>query len=165
MEWVREELSAMSPEACANIATVLWRVNGSLSVMSCHKIADFRPGIYSLDPGDIRKFGDEEDFSYDEEAKEESDPTIDPMSYQFTGTDSGSLVVVDFTHLFKVSELLVWEKYDLALRGDDSVFANIVESLGGPCFAVIDSGGKPGMDFDGDGTYTIKAGAVKLRGG
>lgn len=161
-EFVYDEMSAMTPDSRANIRTVLWRMNGSLSVMSCCVIADFRPGLFTLDPCHIRKFGaDDEDFSFDEEGKDEDDPTIDPTSYQFVGTDSATLIMVDFAHSFDFCRLFRWEKYDQALRGDDNVFANINVALGGPYFALVSAVGMPGMDFDGDGTFTIKAGAIK----
>ena len=56
--------------------------------------------------------------------------------------------------------LLTWEQYDLGLQ-DDAVFVNIIAALGGPYFAVIHGGCAPGMEFDGDGTYTIPPGCVR----
>jgi hypothetical protein len=160
--FVREEMSALPPETRADIRTVLLRMNGSLSVMSCYQIPDFRPGLYTLDPREIRKFGyDDEDSSYDEEGKEENDPTIDPMNYQFVGTDTAAIVIADFAHLFELVEQLTWERYDLSLRGDVAVFEEISNSLGGPYFAVISGVSLPGMEFDGDGTYTLRAGAIR----
>jgi hypothetical protein len=161
-EFVLEEMSAMTPDSRANIRTVLWRMNGSFSVMSCFLIADFHPGLFTLDPCDIRKFGDDdEDFSYDELEKEEDDPTIDPTSYQFAGTDSATLILVDFARLFDFVSLFRWENYDLSCRGDNSVFANINGGLGTPCFALVSAGGLPDMECDGDGTFTINAGAIR----
>jgi hypothetical protein len=45
---------------------------------------------------------------------------------------------------------------------DDAILPGIVERLGGPYFALIASGIGLGMQFDGDGTYTILGDSVKL---
>jgi len=75
--------------------------------------------------------------------------------------DSGTLIFADVAHLPKLVALLTWEKYDRSL-GDDTILPAIVEQLGGPHFAVVVSDSRLGMKFDGDGTYTIPAGSVKL---
>ena len=55
-----------------------------------------------------------------------------------------------------------WEQYDLSLQAEgDAVIARIVEALGGTYFALIHGGCMPGMEFDGDGTYTILVGRLK----
>lgn len=158
---IRDELSEIPPERSGDIRTVLWRMNGSLSQLGCMAVTDFRPGMYRLDPRGIRKFGDEDDdLSFDEEAKAEDDPTIDPAKYQFAGTDSAAFVFVDFACIREFVRVFEWEKWDRVLRGDDSIIPQINDSLGGPHFAIVSGGTMNGMEFDGDGTYTIMPGAI-----
>ncbi|MEX0611512.1 MAG: hypothetical protein WD229_05290 [Pirellulales bacterium] len=80
-------------------------------------------------------------------------------SYPFVSVDTAAIVFVDISHLADVLELLTWEQYDLGLQ-DDRVFRRIADALGAPCFALILAAGPP-YEFDGDGTYTLKPGAVR----
>ena len=118
----------------------------------------FGAGFYTLDPRDIKKFGDEdENLDYSEGEQEADDEAPD---YLFVGVDSGTLIIADLAHLPKLVTLLTWEQYDRSLR-DETVFPSIIERLGGPYFAVILSDSRLGMQFDGDGTYTILAERVR----
>jgi hypothetical protein len=160
LNWVRDQIGALPVDDLADVSTVLSLVNANQIIMSCCDIADFRPGMYMLDPRNIRKFGDEdEEFDYDD-----ADPTDDSdqvaIRYPFVSIDSSALLLVDFAHLPKVVEVLTWEQYDLALQ-DDALFGRITNALGGPCFAVIMGGCMPGMEFDGDGVYTIRSDAFR----
>jgi hypothetical protein len=126
--------------------------------LACFTIPDFRPGLYSLDPRDIKKFGDEDDdLDYSEGEEETSD---EAPQYLFAGVDSGTLIFADFAHLPKLVTLLTWEQYDRSL-GDDTVFPAVLDRLGGPYFAVIVSDARLGMQFDGDGVYTVAAGCLR----
>jgi hypothetical protein len=148
-------------EAALDIAEVLERVNLNYSAMACYTIPDFQPGWFTLDPHDIKKFGDEEeDFDYCETNQGEGESAGGALSLPFIAVDSGALIVADAGHLPRLVNLLTWEQYDLGFQ-DDSVFGKVVEALGGPYFAVILSGCMPGMQFDGDGTYTIPIGRVR----
>src|SRR2546421_12010744 len=73
-----------------DVGGLLERVNGNYPAMSCYTIADFRPGMYTLDPRDIKKFGDEEqEFDYsaaDQTERESADKTA---SFPFVAVDSG----------------------------------------------------------------------------
>ena len=83
-------------------------------------------------------------------------------SYPFAAVDSKALIVADIAQLPNLVRFLTWEKYDLSLQDQgDAVIGMIVEALGGPYFAVIHGGCMPGMEFDGDGTYTIPVGRLK----
>jgi hypothetical protein len=146
------------------VAELLQRANASHPALACFTIPGFRPGLYTLDPHDIKKFGDEEEeFDYVDDDVEREPPGI-ASSYPFAAVDSGALIVADVEQLPKLAGSLTREQYDLGLQ-DDAVFGKIVEALGGPYFAVIHGGRMPGMEFDGDGTYTIPMGCVRpLRG-
>ena len=143
------------------VAGLLERVNVNHPAMACYTIPDFRPGLFTLDPHDIKKFGDEEeDLDYSKGDHAEGEPAGTALSFPFAAVDSGALIVADVDHLPRLVNLLTWEQYDLGLQ-DDAVFGKIVEALAGPYFAVISGGCMPGMEFDGDGTYTIPAGCVR----
>jgi hypothetical protein len=151
LDVLRDLLLAAAP---FDMAAILEQANANYPAMACYTIPDFRPGLFTLDPRDIKKFGDEdEDFDYGGE-QAESDPDNTEPSYAFAAVDSGTLILADVARLPKLVTLLTWEEYDKALGGD-GVFPRITEGLGGPYFAVIVSDSRLGMQFDGDGTYTV----------
>jgi hypothetical protein len=155
LDMIRDSLP---PEGHLDVGTLVER-HGAM--MACYTIEEFRPGFYTIDPRDIQKFGDEEqDFDYSEAAQAETQPVDEAKSFPFAMVDSGALVVADVAHLPKLVTLLTWEQYNLGLQ-DEAVFVNIIEALGGPYFAVIHGRCMPGMEFDGDGTYTIPRGCVR----
>ena len=142
-----------------DIAELLERANANHPAVGWFTIPDFRPGLYTLDPRDIKKFGDEDDdFDYGEGEQEAGDKAPD---YLWVAVDSGTLIFADVAHLPKLVTLLTWEQYDRSL-GDDTILPAIVERLGGPHFAVVVSDSRLGMQFDGDGTYTVSAASMKL---
>jgi len=148
-------------DATFDVAGLLERANANHPAMACYTIPEFRPGLFTLDPHDIKKFGDEEeDFDYSEGDQAGGEAAWKAPSFPFAGVDSGALIVADVGRLPRLVKLLSWEQYDLGLQ-DDAVFGKIVEELGGPYFAVIRGGCMPGMEFRGDGTYTIPVGRVR----
>ena len=152
---------SLPPDGHLDVGPLLERVTVNFPAMSCYTIEDFRPGFYTLDPRDIKKFGDDQDdLDYSEGEHDEGEPGDKAASLPFAAVDSGALIVADVAHLSKLVTLLDWEQYDLGLQ-DDAVFVNIIEALGGPYFAVIHGGCMPGMEFDGDGTYTIPRGCIR----
>ncbi len=152
---------SLPPDGGLDVGALLERVNVNYPVMGCYSIDEFQPGLYTLDPRDIRKFGDEEqDFDYDQGEQAPIQPPDKATSFPFAAVDSGALIVADVSRLSKLVTLLTWEQYDLGLQ-DDAVFFNITVALGGACFAVIHGGCMPGMEFAGDGSYTIPRGCVR----
>lgn len=141
-----------------NVPLFLERANANNANLACFTIPDFRPGLFTLDPCDIKKFGDEEEvLDYGERESETDDEAPD---YLFAGVDSGTLIFADVAHLPKLAKLLTWEQYDRSL-GDDTILPAIVERLGGPFFAVVVSDSRLGMQFDGDGTYTVAPASLR----
>ena len=158
LDLLRDLLPAGTP---LDVDGLLERANVNHSALACFTIPDFRPGLFTLDPHNIKKFGDEEeDFDYSEGDQAEEEPAGKASSFPFAAVDSGALIVADVGHLPQFVNLLTWEQYERGLQ-DDAVFGKIVEALGGPYFAVINGGIMPGMEFDGDGTYTIPVGCVR----
>ncbi len=142
----------LPPGAPMDVSAFLERANANNASLACLTIPDFRPGFYALDPRDIKKFGDEDEgLDYSESEPETDDGATD---YVFAGVDSGALIFADVVHLPKLVTLLTWEQYDRSL-GDDTILPRILERLGGPFFAVVVSDSRLGMQFDGDGTYTV----------
>jgi hypothetical protein len=161
LDMIRDRLASFSTDDPVEASRVPEQVNVKYSAMSCYQIGDFQPGVYTLSPQDIQKFGDEdEDLDYNEAEEDEKVSPDLQVHYPFVGVDSGALIIADFAHVSQLVNLLTWEQYDLGLQ-DESVFGKITDALGGPYFALIIGGIMPGMEFDGDGTYTIKAGAVR----
>jgi hypothetical protein len=141
-----------------DVSRLLERANANHPALACFMISDFQPGLYTLDPRDIRKFGNEDDdFDYGED-EQQPDKTV--PDYLFTAVDSGTLLLADVAYLPKLVILLTWEQYDRS-RGDDTILPGIVEQLGSPYFAVVASDSRLAMEFDGDGTYTIPASCVR----
>jgi len=152
----------LRPATPVDVVGLLERANANHPALACFTIPDFQPGLYTLDPHDIKKFGDEdEEFDYgDEDGKRALADGV--PSNPFAAVDSGALIVADMRQLSKLVRLLTWEQYDLSLQAQgDAVLAKIVAALGGPYFAIIHGGCMPGMQFDGDGTYTIPVGSLK----
>jgi len=152
----------LSPGAPMDVRELLERANANNASLACLTIPGFRPGVYTLDPRDIKKFGEEDkDYEYSEGEQVADDEAPD---YLYFGVDSGTLIFADIAHLPELVALLPWEQYDRSL-GDDTVFPGIIERLGGPYFAVIVSDSRLGMRFDGDGTYTVPADCLqRVRG-
>jgi hypothetical protein len=149
----------LRPGTPFDIGELLERANANHSAVACFTIPDFRPGLFTLDPRDIKKFGDEDDdIDYGEGEQEAGDKAPD---YLWAAVDSGTLIFADVAHLPKLVTLLTWEQYDSSL-GDDTILPAIVERLGGPYFAVVESDSRLKMQFDGDGIYTVPASSVKL---
>src|SRR5262245_35151862 len=150
-----------TPATPLDVAVLLERMNAHHSAIACYTIPDFQPGMFTLDPHDIRTFGDEdEDFDYGDAEEQEAAGGDKSSAYPWVGVDSATLIVADVAHLPELAKLLTWEKYDLALQNEE-VFGDIVDALGGPFFAVMHGSCLPGMEFDGDGTYTIPVSSVR----
>jgi hypothetical protein len=125
------------PGMLLDVAVLLKRMNAHHSAMACYTIPHFHPGLFTLDPHDIKKFGDEdEDFDYGEAEEQQAEAGDKSSSCPWVGVDSGTLIVADLAHLPEFGKVLTWETYDLALQHEE-VFGEIVHALGGPFFAVM----------------------------
>jgi hypothetical protein len=153
------------PGTPLDIGRLLERMNLHHSAIACYTIPEFQPGLFTLDPHDIKKFGDEEeDYDYGEAEEQDTEVGDKFSSYPWVGVDSGTLIVADVAHVRELAKLLTWEQYDLALQNEE-VFGQIIDALGGPFFALMHGSCLPGMEFDGDGTYTIPVGCVRRNSG
>lgn len=109
--------------------------------MLYRRIDDFRPGLYEVDPHDLRSC-------------EEGAP-LDWFS-----VDSASVILVDHACVEALARRLTWEEYEAFCADHDlERFTRISTALGGPCYALIGPGG--GGDFSGDGIYTLSSEAIR----
>jgi hypothetical protein len=162
LDMLRELLPADIP---LDLVGLLERANATYPAVACYTIPDFHSGVFTLDPHDIRKFGDEEDdFDYGEGEQRASEPPNAP-AFPFAAVDSGTLLFADVAHLPKMATLLSREQQKDCSLADVAVWPQIIEGLGGPYFAVIVSNSSVGMQFDGDGVYTISVGCVRASHG
>ena len=121
----------LPPETPVEVAGVLERANAGFPAMACYTIPNFRPGVFTLDPRDIRRFGsDDEDLDYGEEAQTHAELDNEALSFPWAAVDSGALVLVDATHLADLVNVLSWEQYNLGLD-DQTIFGRIADVLGG----------------------------------
>jgi hypothetical protein len=151
----------LPPGKPVDVARVLEHTNADCPAMARHTIPSFRCGRFTLDPRDIKKFGDEdEDLDYGEETPMLAEPDIEALSFPWAGVDSGALLIVDAAHLAALVNLLSWHQYNSGLE-DQTIFGRIADALGGAYFAVVLGACVPDMEFDGDGTYTIPVGSVR----
>jgi hypothetical protein len=158
LDFLRERLATLpqlSHEALRVSVIALCQEMGDIAH---YQIDNFSPGLFQLQVGDIRKFGSEEEEMNDEEWErwqaEENEP--DPGPPRYVGVDSGTILLADISHLRQLTELLTPEEYDRA-----SVVRHINKALGGPYYGMIIANANLGFEFDGDGTYTLRTGAVK----
>src|SRR6516165_3533497 len=101
---------SLQPGTPFDVGGLLERANANHPAVACFTIPDFRPGSYTLNPRDIRKFGDDdEDLDYSEGELEPGDTAPE---FRFVAVDSGTLIFVDLAHLPKLVTLLTWEQYD-----------------------------------------------------
>ena len=109
------------------------------------------------------KFDTDEDGLADEDAGDElAEPENGSPSYPVVTVDSGTLVAVDFAHLFQLAGFLSWERYDDTLgKEGDQALEEITKDMGGPCFALIHACAGREMEFDGDGLYTLRPGCIR----
>jgi hypothetical protein len=150
----------LRPGTPFDIHELLERANADHPAVACFTVPDFQPGAYTLDPRDIKKFGDEDgDLDYTEGEQEPADEAADIL-FLFAAVDSGTLIFADVAHLAKLVTLLTWEQYDRSF-GDGTILPRIVERLGGPYFVAVVSDSRLGIQFDGDGTYTIAPRCVR----
>ena len=127
----------LPPGIPVDVAGVLDRANADFPAMACHTIPNFRVGVFTLDPCDIRKFGyEDEDLDYGEESQTHAEPDNAALSFPWAAVDSGALVLVDATHLADLVHLVSWEQYNLGLD-DQTIFGRIADVLGGDYFAVV----------------------------
>ena len=140
LDGLATELQSISSSPPSEILSRIRSLPGFLRV-GIHQVSNFRPGTYSLGNDDLEKANDEDDASVFD-------------------IDSGTLCVLDLNHLGSTAKALTWDRYDNFLRspaGDNSIWAEITEEIGGPFFGMLS--GDVSTPFGGDGRYRLRSNA------
>jgi hypothetical protein len=77
--------------------------------------------------------------------------------------DTGTAVFVDVAYLAPVAAALTWDRYEQFLQsavGDDSVWEDIIQEVGGAYFGLLIANAD--YPFGGDGFYRLRPGFPKL---
>lgn len=138
LDGMSAELKTMSNVPRSEMQERIRDLAGGLRI-GLAQVSDFRRGRYQLG---------NEDF---EEAHEDDDPSIFDI-------DSGTVCVVDVDHMGRTAKAFSWDRYDSFLRsqvGDDSIWIQMMEEIGGPFFGMLN--GDVSTPFRGDGSYRLKA--------
>jgi len=137
LDGLSAELQTLSESSQSEIAEGLRDLSGGLRI-GLASVGNFRPGRYKLGNEDL----------------EESDNEI---ASSIADVDSGTICFVDLHHLGLTAKALTWGRYDSFLRsqvGDNSIWMEIVEEVGGPFFGMLS--GDVATPFRGDGSYRLK---------
>jgi hypothetical protein len=157
LDFLAEQLGSMPPLSQDALRDRLIELCQNASDMAYYQIEDFSPGLFRLDLHDICKFGSEEEDMSDEEW-ERSQSDQDEVPPQYFAVDSAAILIADISHLKQLTQVLTPEQYDLAMA-EDTVLPEINEALGGPYYALAMPCSE--LEFDGDGTYMIRKGAIQ----
>jgi len=146
LDSMADELGPLRARRCADLERTLREfINKSAyGRIGMVEISDFRPGVYRLDVSHVAKVDD-----------------TPPGSF---GADGGAFVAVDGSRISLLARRLDWETYNELLSGpldDNSVARRVVESMGGPCFAIVTADADLGLEFDGDGRYILRPGGIQ----
>jgi hypothetical protein len=137
LDGLSPELQTISEIPRSEIPERIRDLSGGLRI-GLIQMSHFRAGRYQLG---------NEDF-------EETDEAADPSIFDI---DSGTVCVVDLNHLGATAKTLTWDRYDAFLRsqlGDNSIWIDIIEKVGGPFFGMLN--GDVSTPFRGDGSYRLK---------
>ena len=141
-----EEIGPLCARRCPDLKGVLGNfINSSAyGLIAMYEIPDFIPGRYRLDVSRVLKTASRPPGSFFVEAQ--------------------ALLVVDASKISLLSRRLDWETSAdlLASRPDDSsIERELVESMDGPCFAIVTADAELGLEFDGPGRYVLVPGALR----
>jgi hypothetical protein len=137
LDGLSAELQTMSQIPRSELPEKMRDLSGGLRI-GLAQVKDFRQGRYRLGNEDL----------------EESDHEADSSIFDI---DSGTVCVIDVDHLGLTAKALTWDRYDAFLRsqvGDNSIWIDIMEEVGGPFFGMLN--GDVSTPFRGDGSYRLK---------
>ncbi|MBT3199751.1 MAG: hypothetical protein HN350_07525 [Phycisphaerales bacterium] len=146
LDSLADELGPLCARRCPDLKWVLGdfinrRAYGQIAM---YEIPDFIPGRYRLDISQVRKVA--------------SRP---PGSFL---VDGPAMLAVDASKISLISRRLDWDTCQalLASRPDDSsIDREVVESMGGPFFAIVTADAELGLEFDGPGQYIMTPEALR----
>jgi len=149
LDSMADELGPLRARRCTDLEGTLREfINKSAyGRIGMFEISDFCPGPYRLDVSYVAKVGD-----------------TPPGSFS---ADGGAFIAVDASRISLLARRLDWETYTELLGSpldDNSVAGRIIESMGGPCFAIVTADADLGLEFDGDGQYVLRSGGLRYAG-
>ncbi|MDP6544939.1 MAG: hypothetical protein QGH60_13175 [Phycisphaerae bacterium] len=145
LDSLADELGPLCARRCPDLKGVLGEFINTTAYgqIGLFEIPIFLPGRYRLDVSFVQKVA--------------SRP---PGSFL---VDGGALLAVDASKISLLARRLDWDIYNELLASppdDSSVQREVVESMGGPYFAIVTSDADLDLEFDGDGRYVLRPGAL-----
>ena len=145
LDSLADELGALCARRCPDLKGVLGAFinTAAYGQIGLYEIPAFLPGRYRLDVSFVQKV-----------------TSRPPGSFI---ADGGALLVADASKISLLARRLDWDTYNELLAGpldDSSVEREVVESMGGPYFAIVTADADLGLEFDGDGRYVLRPGAL-----
>jgi len=145
LDSLADELGPLCARRCPDLVGTLGEFINTTAYgqIGIYEIPAFLPGRYRLDVSFVQKVS--------------SRP---PGSFI---VDGGALLVADASKISLLARRLDWDTCSELLSGpadDTSVQREVVESMGGPYFAIVTADADLGLEFDGDGRYVLRPGAL-----
>ena len=145
LDSLADELGPLCARRCPDLKGALGEFINTTAYgqIGIREICDFLPGRYRLDVSFVQK------------------ATSRPPG-SFT-VDGGALLVSDASKISLLARRLDWDTCNELLAGaidDSSVQREVVESMGGAYFAIVTADADLGLEFDGDGRYVLRPGAL-----
>jgi len=145
LDSLADELGPLCARRCPDLKGVLGEFinTAAYGQIGMCEIPAFLPGRYRLDVSFVQKAA--------------SRP---PGAFM---VDGGALIVSDASKISLLARRLDWDTYNELLASppdDSSVELEVIESMGGPYFAIVTADADLGLEFDGDGRYVLRPGAL-----
>jgi hypothetical protein len=145
LDLLADQLGPLCARRCPDLRGVLGEFinTAAYGQIGMYEIPAFIPGRYRLDISFVRK-------------------AASALPGSFTA-DGGSLLVSDASKISLLSRRLDWDTCNELLTGpidDSSLQQEVIESMGGAYFAIVTADADLGLEFDGDGRYVLRPGAL-----
>ena len=145
LDFLADELGSLCARRCPDLKGVLGEFinTAAYGQIGMYEIPVFLPGRYRLDLSFVQKV-----------------TSCPPGSFL---ADGGVLLISDASKISLLARRLDWDTCNELLAGaidDSSVEREVVESMGGPFFAIATADADLGLEFDGEGRYVLRPGAL-----
>ncbi|MBL7221250.1 MAG: hypothetical protein ISS69_14125 [Phycisphaerae bacterium] len=145
LDSLADELGPLCARRCPDLKGVLGEFinTAAYGQIGMYEIPAFIPGRYRLDVSFVQKTA--------------SRP---PGAFM---VDGGALLACDASKISLLARRLDWDTCGelLGRAADDrSVELEVIESMGGAYFAIVTADADLGLEFDGDGRYVLRPGAL-----
>jgi len=145
LDALADELGPLCARRCPDLPGTIGEFINTVAYgqIGMYEIPAFLPGRYRLDISLVSKAA-----------------TRSPGAFLVEG---GALLASDASKISLLSRRLDWDTCRELLNGpadDTSLQQEVVESMGGPYFAIVTADAELGLEFDGDGRYILRPGAI-----